>query len=409
MASKKRKAVAPVEKDRAAEHALMTYRRAWAADVVGLAPLATAELDPEPLEICDLNGEPLFYEFSAMDGKQQVGRLKASADKRLGAPVVTVELGARKWDAGKGIRQAKEQAQELFPKARIEDTDLVCYSYPKIGVRVDLVTESGEQTSLIFDVADGSHITRFGADELEGQTAWSVLDAVSPRRVEENVTLWDLRDRERDAAQKETPKLFARGYTTEETIKLKETLLVPSPYLYLPFISSRVLRFAPRCSAHQPCFELYAQQTDVYCAVATGQMILDFYRYHYDQDDIAAAMGTGAGGTSNTGQVAGYESLSNNCLDATYDGTADWTEAKTEIDANRPVKSGVPGHARACAGWKRQNIWLVGQQPQRWLRIYDPWPWNADICDGGAVYWEDWDAVTHTNFISVRHRSTPCS
>lgn len=408
MAAKKRKAAAPVEKDRAAEHALMVYRRAWAGDIAGLKALATAELDPEPLEISDLSGEPLFYEFSTRDGNHEVARIKASATQRVGAPVVTVELGERRWDPAKGVARAKQQAQELFPKARVEDTELVCYSYPKIGVRVDLISESGEETSLLFDVADGSQITRFGDDEAEGQTAWSYLDALPPQRVEANLRLWQQRDQEREAAQKETPKLFARGYTAAEAAKLKDTLVLKSPFLYLPFYSSRVLRFAPRCDAHE-CFELYAQQTNVYCAVATGQMILDFYRYHYDQDAIAAAMGTGAGGTSNPGQVAGYQSLSNHCLTATYDTTADWVEAKAEIDANRPVKSGIPGHARACAGWKRQNIWLIGQSPQRWLQIYDPWPWNADICAGGAVYWENWDAVNHTNFISVRHRSTACS
>ena len=132
-------------------------------------------------------------------------------------------------------------------------------------------------------------------------------------------------------------------------------------------------------------------------------MILDFYRYHFTQDQIAAAMGTGAGGTTNPGQVNGYHSLSNNGVVATYDTSADWAEAKAEIDANRPVKSGIPGHARACAGWMRQNIFLVGQSPRRWLKIYDPWPWNADICQGGAVVWEDWESVTHTNFIYVRH------
>lgn len=402
MASKTRKTVNPVEKDRAAEHALMAYRRAWAANIDGFKNLATAELDPEPLLIYDLNGDPLFFEFSAMDGNQQAGRMKTCANKNLGTPVMTVELGPRKWDPSKGIERAKKQAQELFPKARIEDTELVCYSYPKIGVRVDLVEPQQQEVSVIFDVADGSQVTRFGNDELEGQTAWSYLDSLAPRKIEENVALWELRDQEREAAQKKAPKLLARGYTSTEAVKIKDTLVVKSPYLYLPFYSSKVLRFSPRCNTHE-CFELYAQQTNVYCAVATGQMILDFYRYHYDQDDIATAMSTGAGGTTNPNQVAGYESLSNNGLDATFDNTADWNEAKAEIDANRPLKSGIPGHARACAGWKRQNIWVINQPAQKWLQIYDPWPWNENICDGGAVYWEDWSAVTHTNFIYVRH------
>jgi hypothetical protein len=137
-------------------------------------------------------------------------------------------------------------------------------------------------------------------------------------------------------------------------------------------------------------------------------MILDFYRWYYTQDEIAAAMGTGAGGTGNDGQVAGYQSLSRRCLDAIIDTSALWTEAKVEIDANRPVKSGIPGHARAVAGWMKTWSWASWNWELA-LKVYDPWPWNADICAGGAVVWEDWDAVTHTNFIYVRHRATECS
>jgi hypothetical protein len=135
-------------------------------------------------------------------------------------------------------------------------------------------------------------------------------------------------------------------------------------------------------------------------------MILDFYKYHYTQDEIATAMGTGSSGTGNGGQVAGYESLSHNCLDATYDSSADWSEARNEINANRPVKSGVPRHARAVAGWRRENFTWPGRSKKRWLKVYDPWPWNANICEGGDIYWEDWETKTHTNFIYVRHRTT---
>ncbi len=396
-----------IEKDLAMDHSLMTFRRAWAADVKGLRSWGASELDPDPLLIYDLNGELLFFEFTAMDGNAQVGRLKAGATKRLGAAVATLEMGSRPWDPDQGTTNAKKRAKELFPKADITATSLVCYSYPKIGVKVDLKERGKKKWSLLFDVADHTHVDRFGEDEPEGQTAWSFLDSLSPSQVEKRVKLWDLRDREREAAAAKTPKLFARGFTAKEAEKVRPTLVVDSPYI-MPFYSQKVLTFGPRCDSHK-CFELYAQQTSVYCAVATGQMILDFYRYYSSQDAIATAMGTGAGGTSNPGQVQGYETLSKGCLNATYDSTAAWTEAKAEIIANRPLKSGIPGHARACAGWKRQNIYLIGQPRKKWLQIYDPWPWNADICSGGQVYWEDWDAINHTNFIYLRHRTTTCN
>jgi hypothetical protein len=171
-----------------------------------------------------------------------------------------------------------------------------------------------------------------------------------------------------------------------------------------PITIWNTVRFGPRCSPHE-CMELYAQQTDVYCAVATGQMILDFYKWHFTQDQIATTMGTTSTGTSQNGQIDGYQGRSNHCLEATLDTSADFSEAVAEIDANRPFKSGIPGHARCGAGYERS--WLLASwSANRWLKVYDPWPWNADICNGGAITWENWDTVDHTNFIYVRHRTT---
>jgi hypothetical protein len=49
-----------------------------------------------------------------------------------------------------------------------------------------------------------------------------------------------------------------------------------------------------------------------YCAVATCQMILWYYRYYYTQNQIAPALGYSAGGGCPSDQSTGYESLSNN-------------------------------------------------------------------------------------------------
>ena len=245
-------------------------------------------------------------------------------------------------------------------------------------------------------------ITRFGPDEREGLAAWSFYDTIALPRAEKKIRRWELANRELDEVGRVAQHVFATAFTDQEADRLRESLLLQSQIVFIEFYSSRVLKYGPRCSPHD-CFMLYAQQTDVYCAVATGQMILDFHRWPYTQDQIATAMHTDAGGTDPEDQATGIESLTNNSFNATVDYSADWAEAKAEIDANRPLKSGIPGHARACAGWKRQNVFLVSQPPRRWLRIYDPWPWNANICEGGAIVWEDWDAVTHTNFMYVRH------
>lgn len=415
MIEKRKEPRSPISKERAMEHALLTIRRAWAGEVLGLEGWGGFELDPEPLVIHDFNGQVLFYEFGVMGGNELVGSVKASASKIIGTAVPTVEFGPRGWDPDRATREAEDKVKERFPKAKIAERELVCYSYPKIGVRIHIEDPELGSQSLVFDVADLSLVERFGADELEGFTAYSFYQEIAEPNALEREQRWELADRELEAARSATPRIFERAFTTRELTQVKPTL-IPQPFYPIPFYSSRTLQFSPRCpNRSHECFVLYGQKNDYYCAVATGQMILDFYRYYYTQDQIATAMGTVAptptsnGGTFNTGQVNGYEKLSNYCLDATYDSTANWAEAKAEINANRPLKSGSPGHARACAGWKKQNIFIIGQKPKKWLYIYDPWPCNADPCKVGKIVWEDWDTETHTNFIYVRHRATPCT
>lgn len=393
----------PVSKERALEHTLLTYRRAWAGDVFGFDGWGNIEVEPEPLVIHDLNGTVLFYEFTAMRGGTPAGYLRASASKTIGSAVPAIILGSRGWDPDVAMREATEQAKKLFPRAKFGDKELVCYSYPKIGVKIDIKGEEKGVQGVIFDVASHALVDRFGADELEGFTSWSFYDEIAERESPLREQLWELADKELEAAKADTPKILNRGFSDREIQAVKPTF-VPQPgaAVPMPLYSQQVIQYCRHCTTHE-CCALHSQQTNVYCAVATGQMILDFYRYPYTQTEIATAMGTTAGGTSNDGQKKGYETLSKNCLVATIDTTADWAEAKAEIDANRPLKSGIPGHARACFGWKRQNIFIIGQKPKRWLYILDPWPWNADLCKGGAVVWEDWDAITHTNFIYVRH------
>jgi hypothetical protein len=362
----------------------------------------SSDVDSEPLIINDLNGDPLFYDFNVRLDEQTIGVVRASANTAVGSPIVSLQLGPHRWSINNAIREAAKVVKQREARADVNNTSLVCYCYPKIAIRVEATSHEKGLSSTLVDVGDFKPVERFGADEEEGLSSYSFLEEVAIPEADLRLRRWEATEGELEASLEAAPTAIEPHGAKVDLADLKHKLAL-KPYVdYIKFYSWKTVRYAPRCNAPE-VFRLYAQQTNVYCAVATGQMILDFYKYHFDQLAIPTAMGTGAGGTSNTGQVNGYESLSNNGLDATYDNTATWSEAKAEIDANRPLKSGISGHARACAGWKRQNITLIGQSPKRWLKIYDPWPWNADICNGGAVYWEDWDSINHTNFIYVRH------
>ncbi|MEM2128531.1 MAG: hypothetical protein QXN86_02590, partial [Candidatus Methanomethylicaceae archaeon] len=55
------------------------------------------------------------------------------------------------------------------------------------------------------------------------------------------------------------------------------------------------------------------------------------------------------------------------------------------------------GHARACAGY--QSNLLTGADR---LYIYDPWPWDSDYKLAGSIAWEDWNSITHTNYVFTK-------
>ena len=99
-------------------------------------------------------------------------------------------------------------------------------------------------------------------------------------------------------------------------------------------------------------------------------------------------MGTTRSGTTQAGQLDYYL----NEIDKTssyYTSNPNWDLAQSEINANRPLKSGIEGHARCCRGWKDTG--------GDYLYINDPWPIFI-----GNRYWEDWGDVYHTNYIVVR-------
>jgi len=413
MAQRNREPKLLVKKKRAMEHALLAIRQAWASNVDDFQEWGGYKLDTEPLNIYDLNGQILFYEFNVMDDDKIVGSTKTAASETIGSPVITMEFGERSWDFKKASKEVSKLIKKAYLEAKLIEMELVCYSYPKIGIRAYFDTPKKKNQNLIYDIGTLELVERYddgNSDDFACRSFYQ--DIVSPNIVERE-NQFNLAEEELKAIKALDARVVEQGVkrpTLNELVPVLQPQMTPQELpsnIVMPWYSSKTIRFSPRCNTPES-FELYAQKTNVYCAVATGQMILDFYKYHYTQNQIATAMGTGSGGTSNTGQVNGYESLSKNCLSATYDNTANWYEARNEINANRPLKSGVPGHARACAGWRQQRIWIIGQQPKRWLKIYDPSPWNADICKGGRVYWENWNAITHTNFIYLRHRNQPC-
>jgi hypothetical protein len=413
----------PVPQEKAKEHALFAVQTFWIGEARGFRDLGSTQIEKEPIIIHDLNGQVLFYEYSVMAGEKSLGLVKASASKTIGSSVPQIQVTPRMWDPVQAMKMAKDRAKEYYPKAKIDSAEFVCYSYPKIGVSVKVEDPNNGEGNLIFDVASFSLVEDFGPSGKDGFASWSFYNDIALPQAAEREKRWNTIDKEMMSVKEAVDRMMsdenAKGKRSAMKIDLARAYrdavnkeggvarpIGPGdPIIIKP--TEKIIQYSPHCKNHS-CYSLTAQQKDDYCAVATGQMILDFYRYYYSQDEIATAMSYSPGGCGQDGQIAGYKSLSRNCLDASVDYSATWSEAAGEIDANRPLKSGISGHARACFGWKAANIWIINQPRPQWLYILDPWPPNADLCKGGAIYWEDWYSITHTNFIYVRQRTTPC-
>jgi hypothetical protein len=393
-------------------------------------------VNPKPLEIFDMNGQLLFYEFSVEKNRGVVGRVKVSANKVLGPAVYTAEIGRRLWDAEKATERAKQLALKRFRGARILSTKLVCYSYPKLGISVALVDpETKEGNVIVMDVATYQAVP-FGTemDSHLGIGVWSLYDSIPLKERADRVLRWeednrlteflkeqarkakiDLRTKlsnlELKALEEALGKLRGQGFLGQESIRGTQ---------YQRF--KRYIWPLPKTIS----LTLHGQEGPVWCAVASGQMIFRHHHYNYEQDDIAVAMGTippapspppfFPTGTTYGGFMSGMETLSRNYLDAIRDYFPTWASTKSEIDEDRPLMSSIPGHARVCAGYHRIRFAMYSPETQtitlRTLSsvyIYDPWPPNANnaFCSpqGGAEYWEDWDATTYRSFVYLR----PCA
>jgi hypothetical protein len=377
------------------EHALIGVLKNAATGMPELSGWVAGTVKKTPLTIHDINGQPLFHDFQVARGSKVFGSVRVAASKVLGSGVISTELGARSWDFDVAARKLAPRVKREFVGSRVSAPKLVCYSYPKLGVMFDVQGPNGHARA-IYDVASLARVPEKPMGEArEGFYAWSMYDAIP------------------DADRRLRLNRFKKVDTdrTSFTVKERNALLAArtlSPVLRkvkLPYRQqiTRLLQFCnhyayDHARSHH-CFSLHGQQVDDYCAVATCQMILCYYRYYRTQDQIAPALGYSAGGGCPSDQSPGYRSMSCSHLASSFDGTPTWEKARDQINLQRPMKSGIPGHARACAGYSYVRWLFGGGITEKKLYIYDPWPWNADYALGGAVTWEDWDAVNHTNYV----------
>jgi hypothetical protein len=382
-----------IAQDDLVAYATLAVLKNAASRIPWLEHWVTGAVRKTPLVIHDINGQPLFYDFEVARGREVFGNVRVAASEVLGVSVLATEIGPRSWNYDEAAKKLTPKVKREFAGVQVSAPKLVCYSYPKLGVMFQIGDDKGPRA--IYDVSSLARVP----DEpqlkgMEGFYAWSYYDSLSDD--DRRARLARFRKAEGD--------LTSLSNALRRDILAARTLGPLLKRLTLTFRNTvtKLLQYCTHYGYTDPrshhCFVLHGQQRDDYCAVATCQMILCYYRYYYSQDEIAPALGYSPGGCPSD-QSPGYKSLTCNHLDSSFDSSPTWEKARDQINLLRPFKSGISGHARACAGYSSVRWIFGGGVTEKKLYIYDPWPWNADYAHGGAVTWENWDAITHTNYV----------
>ena len=344
--------------------------------------------------VFDINGTVLFHRVPITRGRRSVGYADVGYNAALGEPLLATSTGIE-WNASEILKEATAAARKRRRSLKFDKVRVVAYSYPKIAVQF----LKGNREVLM----------------LEWKTWAEVPPAAErgrPPMKPSNFERWSLIDEMPAATKRSNVRKFKKRLDIWESRKMRgidPTVIrrkaFELPKIAVKVVDTREVHYAPRAADHHPCYELRGQQTPVWCVAASVEMLLNFYRYQYDQVRLADELDLGTCAHPNGlpySQVAKVvtviEDLTSNALNATMHTDPGWTVFRNEIRANRPMISFVPSHSRTVTGYTQSMIHLPAALPFKGLLVYDPWP--PTDCDhpetGGVITkWENFATQTY--------------
>jgi hypothetical protein len=381
--------------------------------------------------IYDLNGTQLYERIPLTSDRYAPGYADLAVHPAIGAVLMGVSHGAT-WNEKKLLEAADhafEEHQAQGAKAP-DERRFVAYSYPKLGVQF---LAGGKELALLelWSWLPVPQRKKDAADqEPSSFSRWSFLDDQPADRTTRRQGTFEGRVKEIEAVP-DRAKLPLDRIDRNQFAACVDMLPRPpqppdgggAPGDGAPEMgdggygaggaaggggggggaaappNQRELQFSSRGSNHRICYEVQGQATSLWCVAASVEMLLDFYRYEYDQDRLAAALGLGTHAKPSdlpVGQegriVTAIQALTTNALDVTMKTDPTWEDFRDEIVANRPVISLVPGHARTIAGYTDTGPVSAQLGPFRGLLVYDPWPPNQGV----VTRWENVEVQIYT-------------
>lgn len=347
--------------------------------------------------VYDLNGELLFVRTPVEKGRSVRSYADVAVHPAFGEPLLAVSSGAA-WNE-KAILKAGHEAARQHGIEVTEETEIrfVAYSFPKIALQF---REDGEELGMLElhtwqPVPPSRRESQY--EPPSNFERWSYLaELTDEERLER-----EARFRRRADSARET---FARSRINLKVLD-SEALIKRIEIDRLVLSSTRELHYSTRNTDHFTCYEVRGQETNVWCVAGSVQMLLDFYRYEYSQVRLAQELGLGTLTNPNglpysqdSLVVTVIEKMTCNALNASMNTSPNFGEFVSEINANRPLISFIPGHSRTVAGYTWSFLSLFGLPGFRGLLVYDPWPPNAGV----ITRWENYNTSTYRRTFTAR-------
>jgi hypothetical protein len=347
--------------------------------------LHRATVPSEGTPVYDLDGQVLFERVRI----SETTYADLAVAPEFGHPLIAVTAGDW-WEPERLVEQAAAALRKHKRKADCDydTTRFVAYSFPKLAVQF----LKGKEEVALIECFTGIPVPvgyGDGDDNFTRLPFKAGLDRAVARR----------RTARFNEVLETVPAELRRLRRFNDRIRLDDDWVRP----ILTRTTHRDLHYSGRDADHNVCYELRGQETNVWCVGASVQMVLDFYRYNYSQDRLAQDLGLGTKANPNglsysrDGDVVlVLENLTNKSLTASMNTTPTFAEYKSEIRANRPLISFIPGHSRSVAGYTETTSLIRGLNYQG-LLVFDPWPPNAGV----ITRYENFNATTYRRTFSA--------
>lgn len=180
-----------------------------------------ASIDPKPLELYDISGQKLYYQFSVYKENNLISRIDIGANKTLGSALRRIEIDPKPYNVAEVIEKSIKTAKAKYPNGKIVSTNMVVYDYPSVGAMTVVKDKTTAVEHRIF-------VDAYTLEEVQDKPAtetelgvWSMYEKISKDKLDKNLKDWQKSEQLTKTVEQEVNNIGIdiSAPITEENIK----------------------------------------------------------------------------------------------------------------------------------------------------------------------------------------------